>query len=493
VGRPPPARLRGDGGLSEPVKQARELRNARLESLRAIGALSVLCAHSLITATLTLTPEDNPQNRVLLAGGELIFLFFVLSGCLLYTPFARTLGPGGEGRRVDLKRYFLNRALRMLPLYYVTVVVLYFWQPLGAQPEDWWRYATFTQFFDEQSAGRLNGVLWTLVIEMQFYLLLPVFAFLVAKVSRGSLRRAAIVIGVIGVASLVLRLDRRALDHVDATDPFGLNSLPAMFMFLAGGMGLALLRRHLEVTGRRLPGTSGDWLLASLALWTPAIMIRDIDPLSWCAAVVTVGACMLPLQGEGGFLTKVLDWRPLTMVGVVSYSLYLWHGPVILELAGRPEDVTHKDFLPLLGKGLVAALVVAFVSYNVIERPFLKLRGRWLQPATPKGGADGRAAAGDDQAEAVPATALDANPEAATLRDPAADAPVAVEQLEARPLGEPERHANGAPEHGRREAELAQEVAAGDALEARQGAEAPAGAPEGEAPHVRPAEDPARP
>ncbi len=88
MGRPPSAGVRRGRRLTEKVQQGRELRNARLESLRAIGALSVLCAHALVTATLTLTPENNLQNRFLLAGGELIFLFFVLSGALLYTPFS---------------------------------------------------------------------------------------------------------------------------------------------------------------------------------------------------------------------------------------------------------------------------------------------------------------------------------------------------------------------------------------------------------------------
>ena len=381
MGGPSPARVRGGRSLSATVGQARELRNARLESLRAIGALSVLCGHTLLVS-IPGRPEYTLENRLLTAGGELVYLFFVLSGCLLYTPFARLLGSGGEGRRVDLKRYFVNRAVRLLPLYYVTCAVLYAFPPLdalSARLEDWWRFALFLQFTSEETAGRLNGVLWTLVVEFHFYLLLPVLAFAVAKLSRGSIGRAAAIVGALALASFALRTDRMLTDVIEPTDPFGRNALPSLFFYMAGGMFVALLRAHVVATGRRLPGTTGQWLAVGVVLWLAAIGVRDFDPLTWLAAVVTVGACVLPLGGTGGVLARALEFRPLVLVGVVSYSLYLWHGAVILWIADPGPDglLVPRDFLWLLAVGLAASLVVAAVSYRLIERPVLQLRRRW--------------------------------------------------------------------------------------------------------------------
>src|SRR3954454_14572710 len=99
------------------VQQAGERRTARIESLRALAALGVLLGHAYgwshhwqgIFATF--------PGRLVLSGGFGVFLFSALSGSLLSLPFARAAF--GPAERIDLLRYALNRAVRILPLYYV--------------------------------------------------------------------------------------------------------------------------------------------------------------------------------------------------------------------------------------------------------------------------------------------------------------------------------------------------------------------------------------
>jgi hypothetical protein len=96
-------------------------------------------------------------------------------------------------------------------------------------------------------------------------------------------------------------------------------------------------------------------------------------------SVLIVGACVLPLRT--GALVRMLEWRPLAVIGVASYSLYLWHDPVLKALAR--SSWAPPGFLGLLVVGLPLCCLVALASYALIEAPFLQLRRRWAR-STPR-------------------------------------------------------------------------------------------------------------
>src|SRR5947209_15433579 len=105
-------------GAGSSVIQAGEARSARIESLRALAALSVLLSHAF-EYSYGLTPgvtHSVVHRAAIQAGFAGVELFFALSGYLLFWPFARSAFQTGE--RVDLARYARNRALRIFPLYY---------------------------------------------------------------------------------------------------------------------------------------------------------------------------------------------------------------------------------------------------------------------------------------------------------------------------------------------------------------------------------------
>jgi peptidoglycan/LPS O-acetylase OafA/YrhL len=90
-------------------------------------------------------------------------------------------------------------------------------------------------------------------------------------------------------------------------------------------------------------------------------------------------------------MVRLLEWKPLVMVGLASYSIYVWHGP-ILELVTR-EANGPDSFLPLLAVILPLVIAWALLSYRVVEEPALRLRRRWAgaaAPAPPRAGSRAR-------------------------------------------------------------------------------------------------------
>lgn len=351
------------GGPGAEVTQAGELRSARIESLRAIAALGVLLGHVVLAGRgLRL---DTYLDRVVLGGGFGVDLFFALTGYLLFWPFARRFLGGGTP--VDLGRYARNRALRILPLYYVVVVVVLLLQEGGGTPGQWARFLTFTESFSHATLLRVDGVVWSLVVELHFYLLLPLLAWGVAKVARGSLGRAAAAVLALGAASLLftaLLVGFGAPRHEMLA-----YALPAKLFFFVPGMLLALLRLRCP---RRLP-RADLWLLGAAAGWLVVFADYDWAPLATIPCFLMVGAAVLPLRA--GPLVRALEWRWLALIGVASYSLYLWHLPVLNALGGT------LPALLLLGTPL--CLAIAFASYRLVEAPFLRLRRRWEGPPRP--------------------------------------------------------------------------------------------------------------
>jgi peptidoglycan/LPS O-acetylase OafA/YrhL len=355
-----------------PVLQAGKLRSPRIEATRAVAALSVLVGHVWLFSHLYGSSAYASLPRRLLAGGGLgVMLFFALSGYLIYRPFARR--DFADGGPVSIGTYARNRALRILPVYWVAVVFLLLVTQHGGSANQWWRFLTLSESFSTTTAQTVDGPMWSLVVEVHFYLLLPFLAWALARLGG---RRPAVAVGVLivlGAASAWFR-------HLNPAPVYIWQySLPATFYGFVPGMALALVQPRLDAARPgwwRGPAFRRDvWLGVGVAGW-----VAVCQWLQWEAPVIAVGtfffvgALVLPL--EEGLLVRLLDLRVLALVGVASYSLYLWHVPMI-ERVWEQHDI-RISFSALLFETLPAALVVAGLSYALVERPALSLRGRWF-------------------------------------------------------------------------------------------------------------------
>ena len=370
------------GGSAAPacVQQAGERRSARIESLRALAALGVLLGHAYGWSHNWRGVYATFPGRVLLSGGFGVFLFFALSGYLLFLPFARAAFGPAEG--IDLRRYAVNRALRILPLYYVVIGTYLVVHDQGVG-DQWWRFLLFLEGFGAQTVAKVDPPAWSLVVEVQFYVLLPLFAWLVARVAGRSLPRAAVFVAGLGVAAFGVRI--LTVTSADTVTAVWRYSLPATCVFFFPGLLLALLRVHLDNheqswEAARVVGSSTAWLVGGVTLWLVAAYRYNYDGLMLPASALLLGACALPLRQT--WSVRALDARWLAALGTASYSLYLWHGPII-ESMSRASWMPG-GFFPLAAVGVVVCCLIALLSYRVVEAPFLRLRRTWSSARVPE-------------------------------------------------------------------------------------------------------------
>jgi peptidoglycan/LPS O-acetylase OafA/YrhL len=301
-------------------------RSYGLDAVRAIAcAMVVICHASLYAGDGTLAGLKNG-----------VMLFFALSGYLLYRPFV-------DGW-VDLRRYATHRVARILPAYLVALVGLTLLTNDRSFLEHPTTYLLFGQNYDPTLWQGFLGVSWTLVLEVQFYLVLPLLALIVA----GSPARLAL------LASVSLFLAVALLTVPGQGDARILSStFPAMVWAFTPGMFVALLER-------RAPWLSQPWtLLAGIALLV-------VGTGSWWASVDLA-------SGAGSFL--IVGWTvtrrpslgvvaPIAAAGAaITYSAYLW----------------HIDVIRTVGSGLPMALVLIALAgaiYIAVERPILRAARR---------------------------------------------------------------------------------------------------------------------
>jgi peptidoglycan/LPS O-acetylase OafA/YrhL len=369
----------------------REPRFPLLDSVRAIAALSVLVFHAGFWSDITLTGSALAPFLSRLDVG--VTIFFVLSGFLLYRPFVRARLERTPSPRAVA--YGWRRALRILPAYWValTVIALVIPKPDTFEPGHAVVYYGLLQIYGDLVFGGISQA-WTLCVEVTFYALLPLWALAMTRLpatARSELTALA-ALAAVGVAwTLVAVLSAADPDHANSGRM--LVWLPAYLDHFAIGMALAVLSvggppRALEWIGRR-PWVA--WLTAAAAFTVVAVGIglspenRLDAPMTaaqtvarhWLYAVVAVGVLLPAIVGPPrvGAVRRLLGRRWLLYLGVISYGIYLWHNAVMEELTGHVgRDGTWADFAAYLAAGVVVAIVVASISWRLVERPILRLK-----------------------------------------------------------------------------------------------------------------------
>ena len=365
-----------------------------IEALRGVAALTVVAHHSWSLSNMPRFPGFWVIEGFGLWG---VNLFFMLSGYLLADTFWRE-------RRADLRVYAIRRFFRIAPAYYVNIALLFlFFASTRLTFSDQGKKqilanATFTHYLfpGTSSSLNVNGALWTLTIEMMLYLFLPVMALMVRFqpwVATGLL------VGIgLGWRALVAFHGEGLRDFYFGDIPLdpGIESLfiARQFIGAVAIFALGIIARwwvvhgHLDRLYRRLPDRLG--VSSFLVLLLPSIfLLRWVEQgadfrnpwlftvYDFAAMVVVLPALLLaarPASFAASPLRTVSSW-----LGERSYSIYLWHFPIVLAVYERgpfkhlPATGGYSWRLPAI---LILTLLFASASYQMVERPGMELGRR---------------------------------------------------------------------------------------------------------------------
>ena len=337
-----------------------------IDGLRTIAVCSVLAYHAKVSTS----------NGYLFSGGFLgVDIFFVISGFLITLIIIKEIDATGT---LSLGHFYERRCRRILPALLLVIFASLPFSIAILLPTEFERYARSLVasifFFSNHywhgalgSYGAQSSLLeplvhtWSLAVEEQFYILFPLVLLLVMRYLRRlllPLLLAAFVLGLVGAE--VMSIYRPALSFF---------WLPSRVWELLAGAILAYLTHVSPGLGR---GTGMDRVLPALGLVLVLGSMLTLDLATWthpgfASVPAILGVCLIIwFANDRDPVTWLLSTRPFVAIGLISYSLYLWHYPIFAF--GR--QLNFDSSLAEKVVWVVLSFAMAILSYRFAEQPF---------------------------------------------------------------------------------------------------------------------------
>ena len=350
-----------------------------VQGLRAFAVLAVVVYH--------LWPNRLPGGFV---GVD---VFFVISGFLITGHLLREQASNG---RIALGRFWARRAKRLLPGASLTllatgaaVLVLVpstLWGQYGREliastlyVQNWQLASDSVDYLASDNQPSPFQHFWSLSVEEQFYIALPVLLVALAVLLRRApgwtpVRTARVLLGAVVVVSLVWSV----VETRSAPGIAYFSTATRAWEFALGGLASTVVLSSRERPAVRWIRTGGAWLGAAL-LVASLVVITPATPFPGTAALLPVaGAALVVMLGARSGLQAVGRLAPVAFVGRISYAVYLWHWPgvVLLPIATGHPLGTRDKLLVLLGTA-----VLAMITTLLVEEPLrFSARFRSLRP-----------------------------------------------------------------------------------------------------------------
>lgn len=331
---------------------------AEVDGLRAVAVLPVIFFHAGVDA---------------FSGGYVgVDVFFVISGYLITTIIMAELSNGG----FSIAGFYERRARRILPALFLVTVVSFaigWFLLLPDAMQDFSRSLVAVSLFSSNiffwfqsgyfdTASEYKPLLhtWSLAVEEQYYILFPLVLMILW---RFGYRWILLVLGLLGVASLVLS---HWGAHTHQSAAFYL--LPTRGWELLVGSFAAIMLSKYGLRESRIQNELGSLLGMTLIILS-IVSFDERTPFPGAYALIpTLGALLVILCATPGTMVgHVLTRRAIVGIGLISYSAYLWHQP-LLAFARHRHPGEPDDYL-LIGLA-VASLFLAYVSWRYVEMPF---------------------------------------------------------------------------------------------------------------------------
>lgn len=363
-----------------------------LDLLRAIAIVWVMFFHAQGAGL------GAPWSPLSQFGWMGVDLFFALSGYLIGW---QVLRPLSQGRRLDLRDFYLRRALRVLPAFWTVLALYLLWPAFRERPglESGWQFFTFTlNLLIDYEHNKAFSHAWSLCVEEHFYLLFPLLA--IALTRRPALWKGAAAVAALVLAGIALRawvwngLDDNANHWVERI-------YYPTWMRLDGllfGVTLAAVRAYRPQWWEAMLRRSGGLALAGVSLLAAAITLSQQRlgfvasvyglPVLSLAMALLVAAGASERRWTGRLRVPGAGW-----LAAASFSLYLSHKGAFALMAGAWGESLETRPLLVFFAYAGAALAAGALLHYAVERPFLRWRERLIRRRAPApAGADAAAA-----------------------------------------------------------------------------------------------------
>ena len=359
-----------------------------LDNLRAFAIIMVMLFHY---------PRWFPHPawfpNFLKFGWTGVDLFFVLSGFLISSQLFAQIKKEGS---FSMKDFYIKRFFRIIPIYYF-VLALYFLFPVLSDDQllpPLWKFLTFTQNlgFSDFETHRSFGVVWSLCVEEHFYLLLPATLLLLLKT--GWFKKAGVLLLILFAFGFLMRLYGWYEVYIPQSNGIENRALWIEAIYyptycrldgLLVGVAIAGFYNYLPTLFSRFSKYANGLIVLGLLILTTAYFLftnsigfgRSI--FSFPMVSIGFGCMVLGAIMPTSFLYK---WKSavLSMIAKLSYSLYLIHMGVILivqKIFFEWGIAKESNWVFVLS--IIFCIVLSVVLHYSIERPFMKMRSRFLQ------------------------------------------------------------------------------------------------------------------
>ena len=316
--------------------------------------------------------RDRFRLPILDQGYTGVGLFMVISGMILTLITYE--------REIDTKRFYLNRLLRIYPLFVVVVTLGYFSTPDPRETSagiDYLMALLPISNLYRFKYGAYGGAMFSVMIEMQFYLMFPILALMLRQ--RGVRFYLALIGFLLLLRAIVFALNG-TVHHLGYFSIFG-----ALDLFLIGCLVAVVVINVVIFFMHRPSGLfhvnyrQGSSVSSSV-LW---VVWPTLQGLMWAGLVLAYlkGSFALPFSKVWAYLGKI------------SYSLYAWHTIACMLAVAYIAPLLGSSYLTGLVVVLPSAVAVSALSYYLVESPFLALRTRYVKADAPEGPAGARIAA----------------------------------------------------------------------------------------------------
>ncbi len=349
-----------------------------MDGFRAIAVIQVVVFHAGFYVW-------KPLTALISIGFLGVQLFFILSAFLLSLQFFQK---GTKGfKPAVIGQYFFRRLQRIYPLFFISSLLL-----LGiyAAFDDFDR-ATLLEYFLFWRDIKINAVIWSLFVEMRFYLLLPLLTGMILILQNSSVGKW--LVGMFFMIGLILVYAYRWHTHGIGAGSINYTNYATLVNADSFLWGIVIAWLYVKNPGFVLPGRTGNilvWTFIIILLIISMDRFYNFTPASlrsfWMIPLYNIcftGMMLSVLFMRKGWWNSMLSAKWMLFLSTISYSVYVWHLPIrnwMDQVAGYFADSPQTLFYSIRFIGTCSlTIIIGMLSYYIIEKPFLHRKFRFLK------------------------------------------------------------------------------------------------------------------